>query len=108
MTKPSVVQSSNKHQRIEMILERSRSLANTAQDGNRIVLVHDPPQVTFSSSSSSSATSQNHKNHTDSEALYSFLLHMGCPVIFIVSDVTGRDEYHYAAERCLPSSIRDK
>ncbi len=62
----------------------------------KVLLMHDPPVVDTHSSSTSSS----------GDSVYDFLLTLQCPVVLVLSDVSGRDDFFHAVERCLPRHIR--
>eukprot|EP01034_Spumella_vulgaris_P032671 gene32671-40313_t len=51
----------------------------------------------------SNNNAQSSAQQKENDALYDFILSMNCPVIMVISSVGGRDDFHHAAERCLPS-----
>ncbi len=70
---------------------------------NKILLIHDPPAMNTHNSSNQSAAQR-----AENDALYDFILSMNCPVVLIISSVGGRDDFHHAAERCLPGHVRNR
>lgn len=115
-------------------IESSSSNANTQPNKNngavvegdsaeqsRLILMHDLPHVLarYSNRSSVSGGSYGFANFASmdegvdnqrqkAESLTSLLPMFRDPVVLIVSDVTGRDDVHYASRSFLPHSIRDK
>ena len=81
----------------------------------RIILMHDPPHLLMqgmnTSSSSSSSSSSDWSRHGPSaspDALGMLIASFRDPVVIIVSDVSGKDDFFFASERCLPPTVRDR
>jgi len=68
---------------------------NSTTFQRKILLLKDPP------------TYDTHTNPKHSN-LYNFLLTVQCPVVMVLSDVSGRDDYSYAVDRCLPATVKQR
>jgi hypothetical protein len=83
-------------------------------DTPRIILMHDPPHlmmqgmITSSSSSSSDWSRNGGAAAASTEALGMLIASFRDPVVIIVSDVSGKDDFFFASERCLPPTVRDR
>jgi hypothetical protein len=60
-------------------------------------LLRDPP-----------AHDGNYSNSDRLQNMYNFILSFQCPVVMVLSDVSGRDDMQYATDRCLPRHIRQR
>ena len=85
---------------------RTAALAATAtQAAKKIILLKDPPSYEVTDSSrayGNTAYAERLQN------IYAFILSFQCPVVMVLSDVSGRDDFQYAAERCLPQHIKQR
>jgi hypothetical protein len=63
----------------------------------KIILLRDPP-----------AHDDNYSNSDRLQNMYNFILSFQCPVVMVLSDVSGRDDMQYATDRCLPRHIRQR
>jgi hypothetical protein len=63
----------------------------------KIILLRDPP-----------AHDGNYSNSDRLQNMYNFILSFQCPVVMVLSDVSGRDDMQYATDRCLPRHVRQR
>ena len=88
---------------------------------SRLILMHDLPHVLARYSNRSgvsgggsygsanfASVDEGDNQRLKVESLTSLLPMFRDPIVLIVSDVTGRDDVHYASRSFLPHSIRDK
>lgn len=66
----------------------------------KILLIKDPP--TYDNIDGVN------KNSAKMQQLYNFILSVQCPVIMILSNISGRDDLMFATDRCLPRSVRER
>ena len=85
----------------------------------KIILIKDPPTVDNSSSNNNNNNNNSIDNNENSSGyrdysskktheLYNFILTAQCPVVMLLSDVGGRDDFQFASERCLPRSVKER
>jgi hypothetical protein len=75
---------------------------NSAVSGSyqrKIILLKDPPGY---------EQGGNESQRQRLREMYTFVLSFQCPVVMVRSDVSGRDDFQFAAEGCLPYYIRQK
>ena len=75
------------------------------KDKKKIVLIQDPPfQYLKHSGGSSSAEDGALKE----AAMFEYIASFDCPVILIVSGLSGQDDVSFAVDRCIPQSLRGR
>lgn len=72
----------------------------------KIILLMDPPS--YDAHDNTSSRSYNTEYAERLQNMYNFILSFQCPVVMILSDVSGRDDFQFAAERCLPQRIKQR
>lgn len=80
------------------------TLDMSVQGNKKIILLRDPPA--YDGGDSSRGYSSEYAERIQN--MYNFILSFQCPVVMILSDVSGRDDFQFAAERCLPQRIRQR
>lgn len=68
----------------------------------KVILLRDPPGYDSSSGGYSGANSER------LQSMYNFILSFQCPVVMVLSDVSGRDDLQYVTDRCLPRHVRQR
>jgi hypothetical protein len=79
-----------------------RPVAHTAESGSfqrKIILLKDPPGYEQGGSES---------QRQRLREMYAFVLAFQCPVVMVRSDVSGRDDFQFAADGSLPYHIRQR
>ena len=67
----------------------------------KIIVIRDPPGIINSSDYSSGGNSR-------VQGMYEFILSCPCPVVLVLSSVSGRDDVQYTVDRCLPYSVKQR
>ena len=79
----------------------SSSSSSSSKNARKVIIIHDPPIL-----DGGTGLGLGGARTSTGEELFEFICSMNCPVVMIVSDVSGRDDFHYAVEKCLPRAIK--
>lgn len=74
-----------------------------AQSKKKLVLIHDPPfQYMKHSLGGGGGTTEKEA------AMFEYIASFDCPVVMIVSALSGQDDVSFAVEKCIPHSVRSR
>ena len=77
-----------------------------APSKKKLVLIHDPPfQYMKHSVGGSGGTAESAGKEA---AMFEYIASFDCPVVMIVSALSGQDDAPFAVEKCIPHSVRSR
>ena len=71
----------------------------------KLVLIQDPP---FQYMKQSSGGSSSNMDAVKEAAMFEYIASFDCPVVMIVSGLSGQDDVSFAVEKCIPHSLRSR
>ena len=75
----------------------------------KIVLIQDPPfQYMKHGSVGGSGGSTAEESAVKEAAMFDYIASFDCPVVMIVSGLSGQDDVSFAVEKCIPHSLRSR
>eukprot|EP01036_Dinobryon_divergens_P026125 gene26125-34736_t len=92
-------------------MEKKLALLQPPKKKKKLVLIQDPPfqymkHGSIGGGSSGSSTAE--ESAVKEAAMFDYIASFDCPVVMIVSGLSGQDDVSFAVEKCIPHSLRSR